>query len=181
MSQFLNEHNLPDSLFRALSFDGYDPGDKHSDISVTSAISPVRIRALKKRHKDKIQEDVINRIWSLFGQSVHSVIQRAEGKQSIAEERLYHNMEGWTISGQIDLYEDGILSDFKVTSVYSFLLGQKDEWVQQTNMGAFLLREIGFDIKGVQIVAILKDWSRRKAEFDPEYPQYAIIVKPMPL
>lgn len=176
-----NAYNLPDSLFRALSYDGYDKGNRHSDISTTTLIGPPLIRQLKKRHAERITEDAADRIWSLLGQAAHVVIERAEGKESIAEERLYMDVLGWTLSGQIDLYEKEVISDFKITSVYSFMLGEKEDWVNQCNTNSALMRHSGFPVNGLQIVAILKDWSRRKAEFDPDYPQVPVIVKPMPL
>ncbi len=94
---FTNKYNLPETLVRALSFDGYTPGE--SNISTTSLIGPPRIFQLKKRHKDKIEEDVIEKVWSLLGQAAHVVVERAEGRNSITEERLYLTINGWTISG----------------------------------------------------------------------------------
>lgn len=176
-----NRHGLPDSLYRALCHDGYNAGSKPSHISTTSLIGAPLIFQLKKRYKDRIEVDATDLIWSLLGQSVHSVIERAEGKQSIAEERLYMDIEGWTISGQIDLYEAGILTDFKVTSVYSFLLGEKKEWENQMSVNSALMRHASFEVSAVQIIAILKDWSRRKAEQDRDYPEVPVMVKPMPL
>ena len=176
-----NKHNLPKSMYRALSYDGYDPGSRHSNISTTTLIAPPLIRQLKKRHGHKVTEDAADRIWSLLGQAAHVVVERAEAKDAISEERLYMEVEGWTHSGQIDLYEDEIISDFKITSVYSFLLGEKEDWTNQCNTNAAMMRNAGFLVNGLQIVAILKDWSRRKAEFDSDYPQTPVIVKKLPL
>lgn len=176
-----NDYNLPPSLFRALSYDGYNPGDRHSDISTTALIAPPLIRQLRKRHGGKVQEDVSSRVWSLLGKACHYVAEKSGTANALVEERLYMDVNGWTISGQIDLYEDKILTDIKVTSVYSFLLGEKQDWLHQLSTNASLLRHAGFEVNGVQIVAILKDWSYRKAMYDGEYPQTPIIVKPFPL
>jgi hypothetical protein len=64
--------------------------------------------------------------------------------------------------------------------VYSFLLGEKEEWVSQINCYAWLYSQHGFDVRKAQIVAILRDWMVSRAH-DPGYPQAGIIVKEIPL
>ncbi len=56
-------------MFRALSHDGYTPGAKPFDISVTSLIGPPKIFQLRKRHSEEITEDASDRVWTLLGQS----------------------------------------------------------------------------------------------------------------
>lgn len=190
MPQYTNRHSLPGPLFRALTSDGYTPGSKKSNISVTSLIGPPLINQLKKRHKDEITEDAADRVWSLLGQSIHTVLERAEDENSIVEKRLYMDISGWTLTGQTDLFEgatrdDGeefnSISDFKVTSVFSFLLGLKEEWTQQINLNAMLWRNAGHDVHKGQICAILRDWSGTKASIDPNYPQCAVHIVDIPM
>lgn len=178
-----NHFDLPEPMYRALAHDGYTPGSRHSDISVTSLIGPPKINQLKKRHADKLEEDASDRVWSLLGQSVHKVLELAGGEDEITEKRLYKEVNGWTISGQTDLLEvgKGILSDFKVTSVFSFLLGGKAEWEQQINLNAMLWREYGYEIRKGQIVAILRDWQASKAETESDYPKCAVHIVDIPL
>lgn len=178
-----NNFDLPAPMYRALAHDGYTPGTKHSDISITSLIGPPKIFQLKKRHAEELTEDASDRVWTLLGQSVHKVLELAGGETEQTERRLYININGWTISGQTDLYETEkkVLSDFKVTSVFSFLLGTKDTWTQQINLNAMLWRSYGYEVNKGQIVAILRDWQASKAEFDPEYPKCAVHVVDIPL
>jgi hypothetical protein len=77
--------------------------------------------------------------------------------------------------------EEYILSDYKVTSTYSFLLGEKIEWTQQIQAYAWLYRQHGFEVKKARIVALLRDWMASRAETDPGYPQSGVIVKEIPL
>lgn len=179
--ELTNDYNLPGPLYRALCFDGYDKGSKPSNISTTSLIGSPLIFQLKKRHGKKVVEDASSRVWSLLGQAVHVIAERAEDKDSLSEERFYMDIDGWTISGQIDIYEHGKLSDIKVTSVFAFQLEEKEDWQNQMSVNSALLRHAGFEVTAVEIAAIVKDWSRRKAEFDISYPQVPIIVKPMGL
>lgn len=175
---FTNQHNLPAPLFRALCHDGYNAGTRKADISVTRLIAPPKQVTLLKRHEKELSEDASSRLYSLLGQSIHSILEKAVDSHSIAEERLYIERDGWVITGQTDLYEsDKTLSDFKVTSVYSFLLGEKEEWENQLNLNAVLVEEAGFAVEKLQIVAILRDWQQSKAAYDPYYPQAGVIVK----
>jgi hypothetical protein len=158
-------------------------GTKKADISVTTLIGPPKINQLKKRYNDQITEDASDRVWALLGQSVHKVLELAGGEEEMTEKRLYKEINGWTLTGQTDLYETGnqVISDFKVTSVFSFLLGGKAEWEAQLNLNACLWREYGYSPKKLQIVAILRDWQASKAEFDKEYPQCAVHIVDIPL
>ena len=178
-----NDHNLPAPMFRALSHDGYTPGSKPFDISVTSLIGAPKIFQLRKRHSEEITEDASDRVWTLLGQSVHKVLELAGGETELTERRLYMDLNGWTISGQTDLYETetGTISDFKVTSVFSFMLGSKFEWEAQLNLNAQLWREYGYSPNKLQIVAILRDWQASKAEFENDYPKCAVHIVDIPI
>ena len=100
-----NKSNLPEAIKRAVENDPYDSSG--SDISTTKLIAPPRIRVLQKRNWDSLEEDVSNRIWSLLGQSVHHIIERAKTRKEISEKRLFYKDDkitnGWTLSGAFDL------------------------------------------------------------------------------
>lgn len=176
-----NKEGLPGSIYNAVCNDTYTGG---GDISVTKLISPPRIVALRKKHEGEIVEDASDRIWSLLGQSVHSVIERAALGDSniVAEERLFMPFKGipinesktwdWELSGQHDIYErrEKCITDVKVTSIWSLQFGEKPEWDQQLNLQAMLHRYHKTPVEKVQIVAILRDHSRAKAKHDKTYP-----------
>ncbi len=178
-----NNYDLPAPMYRALAHDGYMAGTKKADISVTTLIGPPKINQLKKRYSSEIVEDASDRVWALLGQSVHKVLELAGGEEELTEKRLYLEINDWTLTGQTDLYETGnkVISDFKVTSVFSFLLGGKSEWEAQINLNAMLWRSYGYEVNKGQIVAILRDWQASKAEFDKEYPQCAVHIVDIPL
>ena len=77
--EFTNASNLPKAIERAVSNDPYDSSG--SDISTTRLIAPPRIRVLEKRNYDLLEEDVADRIFSLLGQSVHHIIERAKTRK----------------------------------------------------------------------------------------------------
>ena len=168
-----NRTGLPEAIFEAVKADPYSRGD--ADISVTELIGPPRIAALKRKFEAQLEEDASDRIWSLLGQSIHTILERAN-RTGIAERRLNLSCEGWTISGGMDLYEEsGVLVDYKTTSAWSCKGGVKDEWEKQLNVYAEILRANGQAVTGLRVVAILRDWSKLEARRDPAYPQAQVV------
>jgi hypothetical protein len=148
-------------------------------------LSSPRIVQLRRRHWDDLEEDASDMVWSLFGSAMHNVLQHGKGDNHIVEERLFIEVDGWTLSGAIDLQElepDGIvISDYKCTSVWS-VMNEKMDWQRQLNAYAYLVETVKrLPVKSVQIVAILRDWSARDAEQKEDYPRSPIVVVPVPL
>jgi hypothetical protein len=177
--KFTNRRNLHPAIVEAVTQDPYHAGD--CDITVTQLIGPPQIRYLARKHHDELVDDVSDRIWSLLGQAIHVILERA-GTGDIREGRLYANLSGWRIGGQMDSYSfaEKKLSDYKFTTVWSVIFG-KPEWEWQLNAYAWLLRQNGYDVREAEIVAILRDWSRRKARFESNYPADPVVQIPMPL
>ena len=190
-----NRLNLPAPIVEAIKNAGYDKGK--SDITATGLIEPVRLAALKHRYAEDITEDASDLIYSLQGQSIHTILERAAGALKsqgfIAEERFYIEVEGWTVGAQIDVYDAGqrLLQDYKVTSVYSVKDGVKEEYAQQMNIQAECLRQAGYVVDRLQIVAILRDWSKGERDrdqkdaeakgFTSKYPQHQVKIIDVPL
>lgn len=190
-----NRLGLPDAMVRAVANDPYTRGT--SDISVTQLIAPPFQRKL--REGTDIEEDAADRIWSLLGQATHAILERAypgphERARSLTlpelylsnggwlrEERIYTECDGWSVSGAFDVYERGVLKDYKVTSVWSVKGETKKEWEQQLNLLRLIAHRNGLQVDGLQIIAILRDWSKTKAKVDRSYPQLPVAVVDIPL
>tara|TARA_Y100000114_G_C11752822_1_gene325319 strand:+ start:1283 stop:2158 length:876 start_codon:yes stop_codon:yes gene_type:complete len=178
-----NNHGLPDAFVNYARSDKYSKGD--SDISVTQLIDSPRILLMRERHKEELTTDAMDMVWALFGTAVHAVLEGAVGENVVKEKRLYRDVDGWVLSGQVDQYEikDNALriTDYKVTSVWSVIFN-KQEWVNQLNVYAYLLEmEEQIPVNSIQICAILRDWSRREASLRPDYPQTPIAIVDIPL
>tara|TARA_R100001509_G_scaffold161258_1_gene130206 strand:+ start:856 stop:1731 length:876 start_codon:yes stop_codon:yes gene_type:complete len=178
-----NNHGLPDAFVNYARSDKYSKGD--SDISVTQLIDSPRILLMRERHKEELTTDAMDMVWALFGTAVHAVLEGAVGENVVKEKRLYREVDGWVLSGQVDQYEikDNALriTDYKVTSVWSVIFN-KQEWVNQLNVYAYLLEmEEQIPVNSIQICAILRDWNRREASLRPDYPQTPIAVVDIPL
>lgn len=177
--QLTNKHNLPAPLVSVFS---NDPYEFDGDISTTAMIQPPRIRQLKKRHGKQVVEDVSDLVFALIGNNTHYILERVTAPGCIKEVRYYATALNWKIGGQIDLLETNsmVLSDYKVTSVWSVIAGLKPEHEQQANINAFLLMENGLIPEKLQIVNFLRDWSKHKANED-NYPSCQVWVQPVPL
>jgi hypothetical protein len=169
-----NKHNLPEAIVSAVTFPWYQ---KQGHISATSLLKSPRQRWLEERHAGEVQEDASQRIWALLGQAVHAVLQRSASSGNLVEERLRAVVLGWTLSGQADILDsEMVLSDYKVTSVWSFVLDEHIEWEAQLNIYAWLYRQAGFTVKKARIVGILRDWQSSKARED-NYPQIPVGIR----
>lgn len=170
-----NKLNLPQPIYDAVKNDEYTRGD--ADISVTALLSPARIVALREKHESEIVEDASERIFSLMGQCMHTVLERAD-KTGVTERRLSIEVEGWKVSGQVDRYEDGVVQDYKFVTAWKFKdLTVPPEYEQQLNVYAEILRVNGHKVTKLQIVGILRDWSKLEAMRDQNYPQRQIVVR----
>jgi len=128
--------------------------------------------------------DVADKIWALFGTAVHKVLESSK-EENIVEERLYAEMNKWTISGAIDVqtvHDDRIdIQDYKTTSVWS-VLNDKPEWEYQLNCYSWLVYKNKKKKTGkLQIVTILRDWQRSKAIQEGDYPKAPIVVIDIPV
>ena len=175
-----NKYKLPAPLVSVIKNDPYDAGI--SDISTTSLISPPRIVQLRKRHDHEITEDVADNIYRLIGSNTHHILELINDADCIKERRFYGGYSGWVVGGQIDLYEikPAILSDYKVTSVWSVINGIKPEYEAQLNINTALMRGEGFDPQKLQIVNFLRDWSKHKAH-ETGYPSCQVYVQDVPM
>lgn len=173
-----NKHGLPEPVVRALTFDDYTRGE--AEISVTQIIDSPRVRILRGQHFDEIEEDVSEMTWAVLGRAVHVVMEQGATEQAkfTPEERYFVEVEGWKLSGAIDLQEHGAgvwLRDYKCTSVWSVIFGKPD-WELQLNVYAYLIEQTQrVRVDGLSIIAILRDWQRKKAAEDPSYPQAPIM------
>jgi hypothetical protein len=123
--------------------------------------------------------------FALFGTAVHSVLESGESENITKEQRLYDTVRGWKISGAIDQYESKddqlIITDYKVTSVWSVMF-DKQEWVNQLNVYAYLLeKNKKRPVTNIKICAILRDWNRTQAKLKPDYPQHPVAYIDIPL
>lgn len=171
-----NKYGYPDEVVAAIRNDTYSKGD--SEYSITGLIRPPRISALERLHEKDMEVDVDDEVFKLYGHLGHAVIERAAKSLSnrIVETRYFGTIHNTRISAQVDslsLDDDGILKDWKFTTVYGFKIGEepKPEWVLQMNGQLELLRQNGLDAKRMQIWGMLRDWRPGESKREQGYPR----------
>jgi hypothetical protein len=174
-----NKFNLPLPITSAIK-NFHDAYERVGDISVTGLVKAPRQRVLEIRHDSEIVADYSDFLWVLLGNAIHKVLETADTNNHLSEERLTFRMDGWLISGKPDLFTPEMtLDDYKCTSVFSFLLGEKVEWEQQVNLYDLLYRIHGFNAKKLRITAILRDHMKSRAKHEANYPECGLVIKEM--
>ncbi len=178
-----NKFNIPQTFVNVLERPTYSKGKAH--LSATQLINSPKIVALSRKFEDELEQDVSDMVWSIFGTAVHGVLEHGKDENHIVEERLHAEIEGWKISGAVDLQivnEHSIdIRDYKTVSVWS-VMNEKIEWEQQLNIYAWLVQKTKrAKIGSLGIVAIIRDWSRRDAATKEGYPPAPIKEIPINL
>ena len=178
-----NKSGLPEAIVRAVEY--YDKEYKQSyndyeglSISTTTLLNPPIQYWLKQRHGSEIVEDVSDRIWAMYGNAVHNLLEQSATEDAITEQSLYYEIEeGKRVTGKPDLIENGTIYDYKTTSVWSIIYNSSMEsWTNQLNIYKFLAEKNGIETGELKIVAFLRDWNKNKAEQDSNYPQSKVVV-----
>ena len=179
--QVTNVHNLPEPLVTLARREYYSKGA--AQYSVTEIMSPPKIRRMRERYDDQIVTDVSQMLWSLLGSALHVVMERGETSGWIKEERLFAEVDGVSISGAIDLQEEGeagiTIYDYKFTSAWA-VMQEKEEWIQQLNIYKWLVETVKQrKVVGLKICAMVRDYS--KHDLREAYPAAPICVVDIPL
>ena len=147
--------------------------------SVTELLGGTCEAILKRRHADDIEEDVSDLVWAILGTAVHEILRQAEASESQIQEnwlsvKLEGLASGYELSGIFDLYDDstGTVTDYKNAGTIKWQKQDFEDYRMQTLLYCWLLQQIGFAAWNGEIVMILRDWSKGKAKFDKDYPQF---------
>lgn len=169
-----NKLNLPQAFVEMAKRDYiYEP----NEYRVTSLLKGVRETILERRYNDKIERDVSDMIWLLFGTAVHRVLEHhEEGENEIKESRIKIPIGNYLLSGQFDLYNAEIqtITDYKTASVWKVIYGNYEDWKRQLLIYAYMMKSIGFPVKRGEITALLKDHSKRDAKIKANYPKLPV-------
>jgi hypothetical protein len=161
----------------------YSKGKAH--LSVTQLINSPKIVGLTKKFDDMIEQDASDMVWSIFGSAVHNILEHGKDSNHIVEERIHASIDGWNLSGAIDLQitnENGVsIKDYKTTSVWS-VMNEKIEWEYQLNIYAWLVERVKqVPVTDLGIVAILRDWKAREVDTKEGYPESPVKELPITL
>lgn len=140
--------------------------------SVNELIKSPRQVLIARRHAHEIIKDVAMEIYRILGTAVHALLwasakrmnERGGKAYYQAEERLFFHFtvqnRTVVVSGEPDLVSpEGVIDDYKVTAVWSWLRGIKEEWEKQLNLYAMFRTMAGHVTTGLSICFILRDWN----------------------
>jgi hypothetical protein len=108
-----------------------------------------------------------------------------EGSQSGIESELRVKLsDKWTLVGTDDRFDDGRskIMDWKTTSVWNVVFGNH-QWEEQLNVYCWMRRQLGYDVKSLEVWALLRDWQKSKAKYghDPKYPKIPFYRAVLPI
>lgn len=183
--EIIDTIGLPQPILEALKADPYSKGEANA--SITGLITPPRITQYIERLGDKLKIPAHEQLYALQGSAMHSILERAAGTISTdtykVEGRLFAKLDGWTLSGQIDILdlEKKKIQDYKNCSYWVAIFGDKEEWTQQLNGYRWLAKQNGYDIDHLEVVAMFRDWSKMDArrKKNKDYPQEPMRVFPI--
>ena len=178
-----NKLGLPETIVNALKRPTYTKGGAH--MSATELLNPPRMVQLRIANADAIEMDASDMVFALFGTAIHGVLEQGQGENHIVEQRLNTEIDGWEISGAIDVQiinEDSIgIQDYKTTGAWA-VMNEKKDWEYQLNIYAWLVERVKKSpVSTLEIVAIIRDWKRREAEYKKDYPNAPIKIIPVTL
>jgi len=89
--------------------------------------------------------------------------------------------EGTVFAGIIDHTADGVIIDWKFTSVWTWIYKSRiDDYRKQLSLYCLLAKVNGIEINKAQIIMVLRDWSKNNA-LKHDYPDHDVQTLPISL
>jgi len=161
---------LPDYLYQEILSTNREYS-RAGDYSPSLLNTPVQITCLKERHD--VEAPASDHLWALYGTSLHAQLAKYDRMNSIKEESFVMTLpNGKVLSTRPDMYQGDseTLRDYKLTSIWTFIYGGRDEWGWQGNIGRVLVEHLGFPVKKITFDLMFRDWSKRAKMTTPNYP-----------
>jgi hypothetical protein len=176
-----NKQGLPAPLVALLARDFYTKGA--SQYSVTELMSPPKIRRMREQYDEEMEVDATKLIASQLGTFMHARLEKKSVDGYTNEERIFHSIDGITISGAVDLQEhtdNGIvIIDYKFVKAWS-VMKSKDDWVTQLNIYKWLVETVKKQkVCGLKICAIIKDYTAHSTQ--ENYPEAEAVMIDIPM
>ena len=169
-----NELGLPQAFINALNLEKHNAEGCYS---ATTLLKGACEQVLSDRYFDKIEIDVADCVWQIWGTAVHLIFEKA-GIEGFTEEKFEVPVSNSKVTGRVDLYdlENETVYDWKTASTWKVQFQDFSDWDRQGLIYAWLMKQNGLKVKEIKFVALLKDHSKSKARTDSEYPQKPVVV-----
>lgn len=167
-----NKMGLPESFVKACEIEENVEG-----LRVTQLLNGVRATILTQRHWNEIEVDAADMVWLILGTAVHKVLEMTdEGDDEFREQRLSMKISDTVLTGKSDLYKNKVITDYKTCSTWKVIFGETEDWERQLLLYAMLWKDAGFEVKGGEILSIMRDHIKTKGKIDPSYPEYPVTM-----
>ena len=178
----VNNHDAPASFISFCENDRYTKG--HSDYSATQLIDEPRVVEFNRRYPELVIDDPYENPWKFISTIFHALMEQHSPEDEIAEERMFAEIGGVTISGAMDVQagpdHSVTIGDYKMTTVYGIKDTKKFE--QQLNIYAWLIEsQTSKVVTSLKVYAFLRDWRISSSETVRGYPPTPGITIQLPL
>lgn len=157
---------------------------KAERMGVTTLIDSPQVRRLQIEHWDELEQDAGNMFVAMLGTAWHRYLEENTPKGIGVEKKWSLEIDGLTIVGVADVVDKGI-GDYKLTSSFAWIKGEKNKWKQQLNILNYLQYKVdGVEAEYLKIYAFIKDWTKYKAMRDKAYPAkrfFSVDIEKWPL
>jgi len=174
-----NKLNLPEGFVKAASTEKHN---QPNTLSATTLIQGIKQIILTERHWEELEDDVADRIWAIWGQAVHSLLE-IEGENDFTEQKMSYKIGKITVTGTIDNYDmkHGVICDYKTASINKVRFKDFNDWYLQGMIYAWLLTKNNFPVSRCRFIALLKDHSKSEAMRDYQYPKEPVYIYEFPV
>lgn len=169
--------------------------DNPNYYSATELLKPTRSLVLGRQLPEPNEVDIAALIAPKFGTAIHDSIEKAWKSDNLAdtlkklnipksvkldvhiEERAFKNVDEFTVGGKFDMVLNGVLHDFKTTSVYAYLTDSKDE---DYKLQGSIYRWLNPDLiteDFININFIFTDWNKKESLIKSDYPKNKVASK----
>jgi len=193
---YTNRHKLSDEFVHWLISDEYDYDPDPLVLSATTLMKPVRITILEERWNSSITVDVSDLVALRYGTALHDSFEKSNVPNCIQEVRYYRDIDGFTVSGKVDLVMHAdkpimTLGDLKSTSVWNYILSGKDKgYIQQLSIYKWLMEDGYTKTEDgrkhpvqipthphAEVKFAFTDWSKTDSRQKKDYPQSRVKEK----
>ncbi|MBO7123247.1 MAG: PD-(D/E)XK nuclease family protein [Treponema sp.] len=170
--QITNKMGLPQTLVNACETEKHN---KPGEISATTLLKGAKAVVLTDRHWEDLTADVTELAYSIEGTAFHKFLEM-KNPDAFTEERFSVQIQDKVVTGQVDLYdmENGIIFDYKRTSVWKSVYKNYEDWRKQGLIYAYLMRQNGLTVNKCVFVMLFRDWSKTESLKNADYPKAPI-------
>lgn len=167
-----NKEGLPSGFYNACLIEYVRENGVYSITELNKGVKEI---LLSRRHEDEMESDCAEMVWSVFGSAVHKVMEmHTVGDDQLSEAAFDALVEDLRVlvKGHIDLFDmtSGTVCDYKTCSVWKVMFGDYKDWKNQLTGYCWLLEKNGIKARKGEIIAMMKDHSKRDAKIKDGYP-----------